>query len=96
MGDGNIIGKRLAEERMRNTADLRRDIRFMLEWHHLSTLYCRKASILIVLYNEDKADPVNFGCKSLRENCRSWNSSIGTLANPRPQISPRTALGVHT
>ena len=30
---GMEIGKRLAEKRMRNTADFRRDIRFRLEWH---------------------------------------------------------------
>ena len=33
---------------MRNTADLRKDIRFILECY-LSTLYCRKASIIIVV-----------------------------------------------
>ena len=44
---GMEIGKRLAEKRMKNTADLRKDIRFILEWH-LSTLYCRKASIILV------------------------------------------------
>ena len=27
------IGKRLAEKRMGNTADLQKDIRFVLEWH---------------------------------------------------------------
>ena len=30
---GMKIGKRLAEKRMSNTADIRKDIRFLLEWH---------------------------------------------------------------
>ena len=30
---GMEIGKRLAEKRMRNTADLRKDVQFILEWY---------------------------------------------------------------
>ena len=30
---GMEIGKRLAEKRMMNAADLRKDIQFKLEWH---------------------------------------------------------------
>ena len=35
---------------MRNAADLRKDIRFVLEWH--LTLYCRKASTMIITNDE--------------------------------------------
>ena len=37
-------GKRFAEKRMRDTADLRKDTRYI---GMASTLYCRKASIII-------------------------------------------------
>ena len=30
---GMEFGKRLAEKRVRNTADLRKDVRLILEWH---------------------------------------------------------------
>ena len=44
------IGKRLAEKCMRNTADLRNDIRFILECHlRYNARYCRKASVIIII-----------------------------------------------
>ena len=46
---GMEIGKRLAEKRMRNTADLRKDIYSVFCIGMASTLYCRKASILIII-----------------------------------------------
>ena len=46
---GMDIRKRLAGERMKNTADLRKDTRFILEWH-LSALYCHKAGLIIGYY----------------------------------------------
>ena len=39
------IGKRFAEKRMRDAADLRKNIRFGIA----STLYCRKASVMITI-----------------------------------------------
>ena len=74
---GMEIGKRLAEKRMRNTADLRKDIRLTLEWH---------LRYIIIILLEGKHNNSNSGSPP-------QNTLNGVLVARRPVYPVRSRGG---